>query len=954
MRRILAFLAVAAAAASLAGPFGRVPVSASFRVRQLPLTNIPHGGRVNQVAPQPSNRNVILVSTDSGGLFRTTDGGTNWARSNQLPNQLIAVVWHPTQANTVFVTVEGDVQNPRAGGIYRSSDAGVTFTRVLSLESSPGVWQNSTARGLSISPDGSFYVAATDWGVATSRDGVLWGVVGRLGVGTLYAVGALSADRAFVLGSTGSVYTTTGGGAWNRGTGFPGVTFFNAATPHPFSSSSARQSALAYANDNVLYRTTDSGATWSVYARPPVAPVGAGGNLFVKAVPRQASPTTQLTLYVGNRLEVYRYASVNQDLTVSPAAAPTVMLDSHDDSRDLCFQTDFTPYRLGNDGGIEHYTVAADRFQYPASRGGYMALQAMDVWHQWVGSSEHIYFGTQDNGIWMSPNYRLGNDWIQGPGSEGHSHSGPRNLPGGSTLVRNTMWSFPITWKTGPRYTTPAAHTPPTGGGGIPEFLWDNTYVMGTDAIPALGIQRGLIRTVDGGATWTQLATLPGGVIGQPKVSPRVPEVIWQAFEGEFDESLGRRAIKLARVTINRATGTATTIFPAMRGLSTLLRNPTMWDWPAVYGVDSWDPQNVIAVDLRPIGRGSTSDRRPKVMRSSDGGETFTNLEILNDLLEPTSYAQYASAFPTITHISFSPDDPFLIMVGTRTLGLFFSFTRGESWMTVPGSSDIPFITKVTWPSSNNPFVSSYGRGIWRVPLTVRYDEPFLGELRNLMRVVWFPGPQPDPWPYTIFAVDGRIQGASMDANGRLANLSLSPMAAVSRIGDEEKTDLFDLNYLEKLGQFSGFPAPVTPAPGDTMILGFILGSDSKVLGYLSGKDEIAQRGNRQPFDFTVGDKNGPTFKKPRATPTGGFSMPGFAMHGSPMTFDFVRFPPGTIKVELEGTKTWVSAVASTNGTGKATLPAISNESVVWVRFVSAATGRILDRIQIRIGHEED
>lgn len=955
MMRFLALGALAAAAASYAGPLGRTPVSASFSVRQLPLTNIPHGGRVNQIAPQPSNRNVILASSESGGLFRTTNGGTSWTRSSQVPSQLNAVVWHPTAANTVFVTAEGDVQKPRSGGIYRSTDAGVTFTRVLSLDTRPDIWLNSTVRGLSISPDGSFYVAAAHWGVITSRDGLVWSSATRPIGGLYFAVGALSSDRGFVLSQTGAAYTTDGGMSWRSSSGFPGVTFFNAASPHPFTNAAARQSALAFGNNGILYRTIDSGATWAEYARPPVAPTGAGGNLFVKAVPRQANPTTQLSLYVGNRLEVYRYSAVNPDLTVSPTTAPTAMLDSHDDSRDLSFTTDFSPYRLANDGGIEHYQVASDQFQYPSSRGGYLAIQAMDVWHQWVGSVEHIYFGTQDNGIWMSPNYRTGNDWIQGPGSEGHSFSGPRNLPGGSSLVRNTMWSFPISWKTGPRFASPAAHTPPTGGGGIPEHLWDNTYVMGTDALPALSIQRGLIITPDGGTTWNQLAVLPGGVIGQPKVSPRTPEVIWQAFEGEFDETLGRRAVKLARVTINRSTGAATTVFPAMRGIRTLLRNPTMWDWPAVYGVDSWDPQHVIAVDIRQISRGVLYDRRPKVMRSWDGGENFTEMAPLNDLLEPGSFAQYDNSFPTVSHISFSPDDPMLIMAGTRTMGMLFSYDRGETWMTVPGSTGIPLVTKVTWPSANNPFISSYGRGIWRIPLTVRYESSLLESLRNLMRVVWFPGgPQPDPWPYTILALDGRIQSASRDANGRLSSLALSPMAAVSRIGNEEKTNLFDLNYLEKEGQYSGFPAPVTPAPGDTMILGFILDEDSKVLGYLSGKEEIAQRGARQPFDFTKGNTTVPTFTKPRAIPTGGFSMPGFAMHGAPMTFEFTRFPPGGIKVELEGTKTWVGATISANGTGKATLPAVSNESVVWVRFVSATTGRILDRLQIRIGHEED
>ena len=81
-----------------------------------------------RLCASPSNPQTLLVSAwlsfQSGGLFRTTDGGVNWTSTGFTGNQTVGdVACHPVDDQTLFVT-----QLSGGDAVLRSQDGGATFT----------------------------------------------------------------------------------------------------------------------------------------------------------------------------------------------------------------------------------------------------------------------------------------------------------------------------------------------------------------------------------------------------------------------------------------------------------------------------------------------------------------------------------------------------------------------------------------------------------------------------------------------------------------------------------------------------------------------------------------------------------------------------------------------------------------------------------------------------------
>jgi hypothetical protein len=117
-------------------------------------------------------------------LFRTTDGGTNWTHIDGFePSEPMDVGYDPANPNVVLATAlpdsrltagPGDSTVANGGGIWRSTDGGVTWGRPTGFVPNDvaGVAQvRHGAYEIAFEPGTSNVYVGTDFGVAVSTDG---------------------------------------------------------------------------------------------------------------------------------------------------------------------------------------------------------------------------------------------------------------------------------------------------------------------------------------------------------------------------------------------------------------------------------------------------------------------------------------------------------------------------------------------------------------------------------------------------------------------------------------------------------------------------------------------------------------------------------------------------------------------------------------------------------------
>ena len=148
-----------------------------------PITNEGAGGEVYAtiivVAESPHDKNVLYVGTDDGLIQRTADGGATWtnitpaAAGDGLVNEIEV---SPHDANTLYIAFRKDRMGDPTPHIYRSTDAGRTWTRLVdglrAGEPVRVVREDATRRGL--------LYAGTETGVYFSLDdGARWQAFSR-------------------------------------------------------------------------------------------------------------------------------------------------------------------------------------------------------------------------------------------------------------------------------------------------------------------------------------------------------------------------------------------------------------------------------------------------------------------------------------------------------------------------------------------------------------------------------------------------------------------------------------------------------------------------------------------------------------------------------------------------------------------------------------------------------
>ena len=228
-------------------------------------------GSIGAIAVAPSDANIIYVGSGEGlqrpdlsvgdGIYKSSDAGKTWTHLGLRDGQQIPqIAIDPHDPNRLFVAVLGHPYGPNTErGIFRSTDGGQTFEKVLYKD------ENTGGSDVEIDPSQPDTVYAAMW---EARQGP-------------WENGAWS-------GTGGGVFKSTDGGkTWRPLTsGFPkdGVVQANIAIA-PSNPSRLYAAIATLPNGLAIYRSDDAGENWSQATTDsrPAARIG-GGDLPVPAV----------------------------------------------------------------------------------------------------------------------------------------------------------------------------------------------------------------------------------------------------------------------------------------------------------------------------------------------------------------------------------------------------------------------------------------------------------------------------------------------------------------------------------------------------------------------------------------------------------------------------------------------------------------------------------------------
>ena len=204
---------------------------------------------IGSIAVADSDPNIVWVGTGEpwvirysdvmgDGVYKSTDAGKTWKHMG-LPEtgRISRVLIHPTNPSIVYVCAQGRLTGPQEErGVYKSTDAGATWNRVLFVD------RNTSCSGLDIDRTNPDVLIAGTWQVEQHT----WG--------------------QFSGGPGSGVYITRDGGAkWTKVTaGMPKPPVGKIDVAIAPSNTKRMYALIQTANQGSLWRSEDAGATWKV------------------------------------------------------------------------------------------------------------------------------------------------------------------------------------------------------------------------------------------------------------------------------------------------------------------------------------------------------------------------------------------------------------------------------------------------------------------------------------------------------------------------------------------------------------------------------------------------------------------------------------------------------------------------------------------------------------------
>ena len=346
-------------------------------------------GSMGAIEVSLSDPNVIYAGTGSSkirsnvsigrGMFKSTDAGKTWTFSGLKDvGQIATIRVHPTNPNLVYVAALGDPFAPNVDrGVFRSSDGGATWKKILYVSDSSG------AADLELQPGSPNVIFASIW----RGERRPWTIISGAKEGGIYK-------------------STDGGDTWTKlGGGLPNELFGRSNVSIPAVAPSRIYALIEAKPGGGLYRSDDAGATWTL--------VNGSQSIWTRPfyyTTLEADPNNADVVYVGNE---GWFKSTDGGRTFRNAQAP------HGDHHDMWINPKNSDYMIqSNDGGAN---VSLDGGRSWSTQDNQPTAEiyqvALDNQYPY-----RVYGAQQDNTTLIVPSLPLGagqaEEWRTGPGCE--------------------------------------------------------------------------------------------------------------------------------------------------------------------------------------------------------------------------------------------------------------------------------------------------------------------------------------------------------------------------------------------------------------------------------------------------------------------------------------------------------------------------------------------------------
>ena len=354
-------------------------------------------GSIGTIAVAPSDPNIVYVGSGEGlhrpdlsvgdGIYKSTDAGMTWTHLGLRDGQQIPkIAVDPHDPNRLFVAVAGHPYGPNAErGIYRSTDGGQSFQKVLFKD------ENVGGNDVAIDPSDPNTVYATLWearegpwengefngtdgGIFKSTDGgTTWKqLAGGLPSGIIQAYVAISQSNPKRLlapvaakGMVELYGSNDGGMTWSPVTTDPRPKVRIGGGDLPMPAIDPRNPDVMYMTSTVTWKSSDGGKTWTGFRGAP------GGDDYQNIWINPNNPRTiaivsdQGAIITVNGGETwsswYNQPTAQLYHVNADNAFPYRLCSGQQESGSVCISS------RGNDGGItfrDWHPVGAEEYGY--------------------------------------------------------------------------------------------------------------------------------------------------------------------------------------------------------------------------------------------------------------------------------------------------------------------------------------------------------------------------------------------------------------------------------------------------------------------------------------------------------------------------------------------------------------------------------------------------------------